>query len=124
MSGYSVDLRERVIGLWEAGETQGKIATTLRMSISTVKRYLVRYRQTGRVAATVQERMKPRLGEAELKLLETQLATLSDATLSTHAERFAVQTGIVVSASTIGRALRRLGWTRKKRQWVRVSKTH
>jgi len=122
-SGYSTDLRERVIGLREKGETQARIAEVLGLSISTVKRYLVRYAQTGSVRARVQGRMKPRLGEAELRIVEAQLEVAPDATLVIHATRFAEQTGMVVSAMCISRAIRRLGWTRKKRRWVRASGT-
>ena len=122
-SGYSRDLRERVIGLREKGETQARIAEVLGMSISTVKRYLVRYAQTGSVAATVQGRMKPRLGEAELRIVEAQLEAHADATLQMHAAWFGEQTGMVVSGVCISRAIRRLGWTRKKRRWVRASGT-
>lgn len=123
MSGYSTDLRERVIALRGKGETQKRIAEMLGMSISTVKRYLERYKQTGSVAATLQKRMKPRLGETELSVLEKQLEATPDATLAMHAERFAEQTGLVVSTMSIHRAIVRLGWTRKKRVWVRASVT-
>jgi transposase len=57
------------------GETQQRIAEPLGMSISTVKRYLERHKQTGSVAARVQGRMKPRLGATELNVIETQLET-------------------------------------------------
>jgi len=42
MSGYSMDLRKRVLALREKGATQARIGELLGMSISTVKRYLVR----------------------------------------------------------------------------------
>ena len=123
MSGYSTDLRERVIALREKGETQGHIAELLGLSISTVKRYLVRYQETGSVAATEQRRMAARLGEAELRVLEAELRAQPDATRQRYAERLAAQTGIVVSPMSIGRAIRRLGWTRKKRRWWPASVT-
>ena len=40
--GYSLDLRKRVIALREKGEKQARIAELMGLSISTVKRYLVR----------------------------------------------------------------------------------
>ena len=104
------------------GETQGRIAEVLGLSMSTVKRYLVRYQQTGKGAATVQGRMQARLGEAELRVLAAELRAQPDAR-QTYAERLAAQTGIVVSPMSISRALRRLGWTRKKRQWWPASVT-
>jgi transposase len=123
MSGYSTDLRKRVLALREKGETQARIGELLGMSISTVKRYLVRYAQTGSVAATVQERMKPLLGGTELAIIEAQLEAHDDWTLPKHVEAFAVQSGLRVSAMTMSRAIKRLGWTRKKRRWVRGNAT-
>ena len=124
MSGYSMDLRKRVLALREKGATQARIGELLGMSISTVKRYLVRYATTGNIEATVQGRMKPMLGSAELSLIEAQLETHDDWTIPKHVEAFAVQSGLYVSAMTMSRAIKRLGWTRKKRRWVRGNATH
>jgi len=121
MSGYSTDLRERVIGLREKGETQARIGELLAISVSTVKRYLERYARTGSVAATVQGRMKPKLSAAELAVIEAQLAMHNDWTIAQHLAAFCQHSGLAVSVSTLGRALRGLGWTRKKRQWGRAN---
>ena len=118
---YSLDLRERVIRLRTEGYTQQGIAGLLHMSISTVKRYLGRYQTTGSVAATVQRRATSSLGVAELAILEGQVKTQPAGTLHEHANWFAERTGRVVSHMTIHRALKRMGFTRKKRQWVRVN---
>ena len=118
---YSTDLRERVIQLRAEGQTQHGIARLLQLSISTVKRYLVRYQTTGNVAPTVQKRMEPQFGAAEMAILEAQVEAHADGTLREHAAWFAERTGQVVSHMTIHRALRRLGFTLKKRRWVRVS---
>jgi transposase len=120
---YSTDLRERVIQLRAVGYTQHGIAQLLELSLSPVKRYLERYQATGSVAPTVQKRMAPTLGETELATLEAQVTAHPDGTLREHATWFAERNGRVVSHMTIHRALRRLGFTRKKRQWVRVSAT-
>lgn len=119
MSGYSTDLRKRVLALREKGETQARIGELLGMSISTVKRYLVRYAQTGSVAATVQGRMKPMLGTTELTIIEAQLEAHDDWTIPKHVEAFGASSGIQISAMTMSRAIKRLGWTRKKSRWVR-----
>ena len=42
MSGYSVDLRERIIKAAESGKTQGWIAATFSVSVSSIKRYISR----------------------------------------------------------------------------------
>lgn len=116
MSGYSLDLRKRVIALREKGEKQARIAELLGVSISTVKRYLVRQKQTGSVAASVQEQLKPMLQDVDLKVIEQQLEAHSDATIALHIVWFAERTGRQVSYSTMSRAIRRVGWTRKKRR--------
>lgn len=121
MSGYSTDLRERVIRLREKGERQARIGELLEISLSTVKRYLERYAKTGSVEATVQERMKPILGEAELAVIEAQLEVYRDWTIAQHLAAFSERSGLAVSVSTLGRAIRRMGWTRKKSQWVRAN---
>lgn len=114
-----MDLRRRVLALREKGETQARIGELLGMSISTVKRYLVRYATTGNVEATVQGRMKPMSGSAELRLIEAQLEAHDDWTIPKHVAAFAAQSGLQVSAMTMSRAIKRLGWTRKKSRWVR-----
>jgi transposase len=116
MKGYSQDLRERVVALREDGKTQQQIADTLKMSVSTVKRYLERYQQTGSVAAAVQGRMKPRLGQAAMEVLRQQVEAHPDATNQWHAEQLAGKTGLVVSRWMVERALRTIAWTRKKRR--------
>jgi len=123
MAGYSQDLRERVIRLRSSGETLKRIAEILDISVSSAKRYLKRYQETGSVAPTVARRMAPLLGSAELVMIEGQLQAHNDWTLRQHVALFAEQTGRVVSVSTFGRAVARLGWTRKKRQWVPKSGT-
>ena len=123
MAGYSQDLRERVIWLRNNGETLRHIAEVLNISMSSVKRYLNRYKTTGSVRATVARRMQPMLGATDLAVLEGQLRAHNDWTLAQHLAGFTAQTGRTVSVSTLGRAVMRLGWTRKKRQWVQQSET-
>ena len=120
---YSTDLRERVVELRADGHTQQGIAQLLRMSLSTVKRYLVRYQATGSVAPTVAKRKQSTFSEAELAILEAQVEAHPSWTLHEHAAGFAEYSGRRVSHMTIHRTLRHLGFTYKKRQWVRVSAT-
>jgi len=84
MSGYSRDLRERVIRLRAAGNTQQWIADTLSISISSVKRYLQRYVKHGDVGATEQGRMKPNLSDEQLPELVAQLESHAEASLEQH----------------------------------------
>src|SRR5947209_10168496 len=51
---YSQDLRERVFAAADDGEPVGRIATTLRVSVSYVSKVLTRRRLTGHTAALPQ----------------------------------------------------------------------
>ena len=120
---YSTDLRERVVELRADGHTQQGIAQLLRMSLSTVKRYLVRYQATGSVAPTVAKRKQSTFSEAERAMLSAQVEAHPSWTLHEHAASFAERSGRIVSHMTIHRLLRDLGFTYKKRRWVRASAT-
>lgn len=117
MSGYSMDLRERIIQAWENGKTQRWIAETYAVNISTVKRYISRYRQTGSVAPSVQGRQKPIIGEADRSAIERMVAQTPMATLAQYCEQWASQSGMPVSIQTMSRVLQRFGLGRKKDGW-------
>lgn len=96
---------------------QEEIAKVFAISLATIKRYLKQRRETGNVAA------KPIPGRPSKKLvplqlgLGQQLAEAPDATLAQHCQIWEQRHGIHVSLSTMSRAIKRLGWTRKKRRW-------
>lgn len=118
MRGYSVDMRERVIQHWQAGKTQSWIAETFAISITTVKRYIERFRKQGHVEMRVQSRMKPTIRDEQLPALIQQLHRQSDATLAGQVATWEATHGVRVGVSTMWRAIKRAGWTRKKRRWV------
>ncbi len=111
-----MDLRERVIRAWENGKTQQWIAETFDLSISTVKRYISRYRQTGEVGPTLQKRAQPLIGEADRIVLEQMVAQAPLATLVEYCEAWEQHSGVRVSTVTMCRALQRLDLPRKKDQ--------
>jgi transposase len=123
MSGYSPDLRERVIHSWQQGQTQAWIANTFEISVSTIKRYISQYRAVGHVEAKVPTYKQPTIGNEQLRELVTQLEAHRDATLAQHIQWWGEQTGQWVSTSMMWRAIDRAGWTRKKRQWQPKSVT-
>ena len=118
MRGYSLDLRERVIRSWQQGQTQGWIAETFEISVSTIKRYIARYQREGHVQASVPRYKQPTIRNEQLGELGKQLACHSDATLAQHIQWWGERSGQWVSVSMMRRAVKRAGWTRKKRQWV------
>lgn len=114
MNGYSNDLRERIIKAWQNGKTQHWIAATLEVSITSVKRYIQRYRATGSVRATMQRRQQPRISkgyEAQLRALVLQNADLR---LDAYCRLWEAETGRVVSIQTMSRMLLRLELRPKK----------
>src|SRR5260370_38265336 len=55
--------------------------------------------------------------------LEPQLQAYADVTLERHCELWEQVQGVRVSPRTMGRAIKRLDWTRKKRHWQPVNAT-
>jgi transposase len=109
---YSTDLRERVLLAMEAGEAPGAAARRFAVGRSTAYRWLEAARKEGRRAA------KPMAGGPEPKIsgeveavLRGVLAEANRLTLAECRDRLAERTGVHVDAWTVGRALRRIGWT-------------
>jgi len=115
MSGYSLDLRERVVHNWQNGKTQEWIATTFEISLSSVKRYIGQYRRAGHIQAKQQAYKQPTIRDEQLPLLSEQLQTHDGATVAQHVALWQAQTGQVVNTSMMWRAIDRAGWTRKKK---------
>lgn len=112
----SVDLRQRVITAYQAKEgSQRQLAKRFKVSLSFVRDLMRHYRQTGIV------KPKPHGGGAVAKLGATQLPIVQalveaqpDALLVELCERFAGQTGVEVSVSTMQRAVQSLELSVKK----------
>lgn len=68
MSGYSLDLRERVVKAYEQGQNKSEIARRYGMSRWTVGRYLKRF-EAGKLAAGPHPGPKPWLNEAHCEIL-------------------------------------------------------
>src|SRR5687767_3168239 len=118
MSGYSVDLRERVIQARQEGKTQAWIAHTFRISVSSVKRYIERFERTGSVEATQQQRQQPIIHAGYKAAIDALVERLADASLEEYCEAWERESGQRVSIQTMSRTLMRFGWPRKKRQSV------
>ena len=114
MKAYSLDLRTRVLAAIDGGMSRAAVRT-FQVSLGSIKRWL-RLRQTGGSLAP-----KPRTGKtasisaAQLPTLRFQLEQFPDASLAEHARRWNADHATSLSQWTLGRAIRRLGWSRKKR---------
>ncbi len=114
MSGYSKDLRERIINAWQNEKTQHWIAATYEVSITSVKRYIQRYRATGSVTATVQRRQQARISKAYEAQLRVLVLKNADLRLDEYCRLWEAETGMVVSIQTMSRMLLRLELRPKK----------
>jgi transposase len=121
---YSQDLRERVIAVYQEGKsTMEAVAERFAVSRSWVNNLVQRQKQTGSVAA------KPHGGGAVAKvtathypILEAIIDAQNDVTLLEIKQKFAEKAGILVSQSTICRALQEIELTRKKKLFMQTNK--
>ena len=124
MKPYSEDLRTRIVrALQEEGTAKSAAARLFGVSLSSVKRY-ARIANRG-------ESLKPRKGggrppktdETTQKLLEEDVKERPAAAVSERRRFLEHATGKALSGSTVGRLLKRLGFSRKNGLWGRWSET-
>ena len=118
MNAYSEDLRKKIVEAVERGMPKSEAAKTFGVGISSVKRYVAAYREGRSLTPKKRPGSKPKLDEGARKLLEANLKEHPEATLPHRREFLRRVYGVSVSDSTVSRMLRRMGWTRKKDQWV------
>ncbi len=114
MSGYSEDLRRRIVSAVEGGMSKAQAARTFSVSLSSVKRYANKAGRGESLAPKKSPGSAPKLDEKARKLLEDDLHERPFATLQDRCDYIQTATGLSVSRSTICRAIARLGTTRKK----------
>jgi len=111
MKAYSADLRERVLADCDAGMATDDVAAKYRVSASWVRRLKQRRRQTGSTAPRPQ-RHGPQPGwAAHREAIVAAVRRAPDATLDELRETL----GSALSRSALGRAVRALGLTVKKK---------
>ena len=125
MKACSEDLRERVVGAVVAeGWSRAQAARVYGISVVSVGR-LVRAWQAGESLAPRQGGGRPRklrLREHAAALRES-LESEPDLELAARAEFLAQSEGVSLSVPTLWRAMRALGFTRKKRLSAPASRT-
>lgn len=116
MEAYGLDLRARIVEAHENGEgSVRELAERFAVAPNTVQNYLTLYRTTGSVAPRSHGGgVPPKIDEFGLEQVEAIVEELSDATVNELADEFSRRHHIAVGRSTMDRALRRLGLTRKK----------
>jgi transposase len=114
MSGYSEDLRRRIVSSVEGGMSKAQAARTFSVSLSSVKRYADKAGRGESLAPKKSPGSAPRLDDRAIKLLEEDLKEHPFATLRDRCDYVEVMSGLCVSRSTLCRAIARIGTTRKK----------
>ena len=123
MRAYSTDLKERLVRAVAAGQPMREAARRFGVAVTTVKRAVVQARATGSLARKpIPGRPCTIRGEQEAILL-ARLEAEPHATVLEHCAWWAEHEGQQLSEVTMWRAIRRLGWTHKKKHWQPVSAT-
>lgn len=119
MKPTSEDLRKRVVAArHEDGQSMGAIAERFRMPKATVQNILRRYGESGSVAPKPRNAgRKQAFSDADKRRLEEAVEVSPDTTLAELRERC----GVAVSQVTVHNTLKRLGFTRKKKRYIRAS---
>jgi transposase-like protein len=88
MSGYSVDLRKRIVSSVEGGMSKAQAARIFSVSLSSVKRYLQKAQRGESLVPKKRPGSAPKLGDSAMRLLEEDLRvsiSLQTASCSTSA---------------------------------------
>src|ERR671921_1066785 len=124
MKPYSEDLRRRIIRAVEVGGTSKPAAARLfGVSLSSVKRYLRLAARGVSLAPRKGGGRPPKTDQSTEQLLEEDVKERPAATVSERRQFLEHITGKVLSASTVKRVLKRLGFSRKNGLWGRWSET-
>jgi len=116
MNAYSKDLRLKVLCAIDRGIPRKVVSDLFGISLSTIKRWLNRRRQTGKVNIHKIPGRPSVKGKALREWLPSQLKSNPDLTLNEHCEAFEDEVGVRVSEATMSRNIARLpgGWPLKK----------
>ena len=117
----SLDLRERIVRAVEKGASRHAVAQRFEVAVSTVIKLMQRYRTTGSVVPRkIGGYRKPALLGHERRVTtllgERPDITYKELTLALRAD------GIEVGKSAVWRFVQTLGWTRKKRRFMPLSR--
>src|SRR3712207_9422504 len=109
MSGYSEDLRERIVSAVGGGMSKAQAARTFSVSLSSVKRYVNKAHRGESLAPKKRPGSAPKLDYKAIKLLEEDLKERPFATLQERCDYMEAISGVSVSRSTMCRAIAQIG---------------
>lgn len=111
---YSNDLRERVVGAVEGGESCRLVAARFGVSVSSVVKWSQRYRRTGSVAPAKMGGYRRPILEPHRGFVIARLEAVPHLTLHQLKDELAAR-GVVVSHTAVWTFLRREGLRFKKK---------
>ena len=124
MHAYSKNLRKKIVEAVERrGMKRSEVACLFGVSLSSVKRYVKKFRQGRALSSGKAPGKRPKVDERARRFLEADLNERPFAKLQ-RCEYLEALAGLRVSRSTLCCALKRMRFTRKKEQWVPVSETN
>ncbi|MGZ3602403.1 MAG: helix-turn-helix domain-containing protein, partial [Ktedonobacterales bacterium] len=123
MRAYSTDLKERLVRAVAEGQPMREAARRFGVAVTTVKRAVVQARETGSLTRKPIPGCPRHIRPEQEAALRARLEAAPDATVLEHCAWWAEHEGQQLSEATLWRAIRRLGWTQKKRHWQPVSAT-
>ena len=123
MRALSPDLRARIVAAVDAGTPKAVVARRYDVSLANVKRYVVLRRQRGSLLPLPRPSRTPTIRLDDEEALWAQLVAHPTAILADHCRLWEQSHGVRPGLSTMSRAIRKLGWTRKKDRWVPPSGT-
>ena len=125
MKAYSIDVRERVVAAVQKGRSKQDVAETFGVGLASVKRWVARRQQDPEddLAPRTPPGQAPSIGPQHVLALTAQLDAHPAASAEEHAGLWNKAQGTSLSQWTLGRAIRKLGWTRKKGRWAPPSET-
>jgi transposase len=124
MKPYSEDLRKSIVRAVEDGMAKSAAARFFGVSLSSVKRYSRIAQRGGSLAPRKGGGRPPKTDQTTDKLLEEDVKERPAATVAERCRFLERTTGKVLSASTVKRLLKRLGFSRKNGLWGRWSETN
>jgi transposase len=104
-----------VLAAIDDGMSRVDAVRTFQVSLGSIKRWLHLRQTTGALVPRPRTGKTASISPAQLATLRFQLEQFPDSSLAEHARRWNADHATELSAWTLGRAIRRLGWSRKKR---------
>jgi transposase len=119
MKAYSEDLRQKIVEATQRGVSKAQAARLFGVILSSVKRYARLARRGGSLAPSKGSGRPPKIDENAKKLLEKDVEERPVATVSKRRRFLEHITGESLSDSTVGRMLKRMGFSQKNGAWGR-----